>query len=310
MSETVYDVIIIGGGPAGLSAAIYAGRSNLKTLLIEKGMAGGLIFQVSEIENYPGGIKGESGAEFSLRLSEHADAFHCERVTDEVQAVELDGEEKVITCINGEYRGRTVIVATGNMPIKLGVPGETEFAGRGVSYCATCDGPFFTDLDIYVVGGGDSAVQEALHLAKFAKRVIIIHRRDQLRAAASIQDKAHHCKNIEWMLETVVQEIKGGDLLDCLVVKNLKTGETSEIHADEADGTMGLFVFVGMAPQTTVFNGKLEMSDGYILTDVDMKTNIPGVFAAGDVRAKTLRQVVTATADGAIAAISAERYLE
>ena len=195
------------------------------------------------------------------------------------------------------------------MPRPIGCPGETEFIGKGVSYCATCDANFFEDFEVYVVGGGDSAVEEAMYLAKFARKVTIIHRRDELRAAKSIQERAFANPKIEYMWDTVVEELKGDGILNAMVVKNVKTNETREIVADEEDGTFGVFVFVGFLPNTALFEGKVAMEGSYIPTDADMHTNVPGVFAAGDLRVKSLRQVVTAAADGAIAVASAEHYI-
>jgi thioredoxin reductase (NADPH) len=310
MSDKVYDVIIIGGGPAGLSAAIYARRANLDTLLIEKAAPGGQILVTAEIENYPGGVKGESGAEFAARLAEQAKSFGYDEASGEVVRVDFSGRVKTIATTDSEYEARTVVIATGNVPSMLGVPGEKEYAGRGVSYCATCDGPFFRGLDVYVVGGGESAVEEAMHLSKFARNVTIIHRRDELRATQSTQIKARKHGNIDFLFDTVIREIKGGALLDAIVVENVKTGEVNEIKPGEGDAAMGLFVFVGNKPQTKVFEGALELEDGYIVTDCDMRTSVSGVYAAGDVRVKDLRQLVTAAADGAIAAVAAERELE
>jgi thioredoxin reductase (NADPH) len=307
MSDNIYDVIIIGGGPAGLSSVIYARRADMSVLLIEKGILGGQIFQTSEIENYPGGVKGESGAEFCDRMAKQAESFSYEKVTDTVTDVDFDGLVKTIKCQNGEYKAKAVIIATGTEHVTLGVPGEFEYAGRGVSYCATCDAPFFRGLDVFVVGGGDAAVEEALHVAKFARKVTIIHRRDQLRAAKNIQKKAFETENVEFMMDSVIKEIKGGDLLSSIVVENVKTGEFKEIEAKEEDGTFGLFIFVGLKPITEMFEGKVQMENGYIITDENMKTNVNGVYAAGDVRKKSLRQVVTAASDGAIAAVEIEK---
>jgi thioredoxin reductase (NADPH) len=309
MSEKQYDLIIIGGGPAGLSAAIYARRANLDTLLIEKGILGGQIFQTAEIENYPGGIKGESGEAFTRRLSEQAESFGFEKLIDEVREVSFTAENKTVACTSGTYRSKAVIIATGNVPMQLGVPGEDRFAGRGLSYCATCDAPFFKDLEVYVVGGGNSAVEEALHLAKFARNVTIIHRRDELRADKSIRDKAVNTENVHFLFDTVLREVQGGDFVERIVVENVRTGVVSEIAAPESDGVMGVFIFVGATPQTGLFSGILDMEDGYIVTNEDMRTNIPGVFAVGDVRKKSLRQVVTAVADGAVAAVQTEKDL-
>jgi thioredoxin reductase (NADPH) len=310
MSDKVYDVIIIGGGPAGLSAAIYARRANLDTLLIEKASPGGQILLTAEIENYPGGVKGESGAEFAARLAAQAKSFGYEEAFGEITGVDFWGGEKIVRTADAEYRSRTVIIATGSVPSLLDVPGEAEYTGRGVSYCATCDGPFFRGLDVYVVGGGESAVEEAMHLAKFARKVTIIHRRDELRATQSTQEKVKRCNNIAFLFDTVVKEIKGEALLNTLVVKNVKTGEVSELKPHEKGSAMGVFIFVGNKPQTKVFEGFITLEDGYIVTDGDMRTNVPGVYAAGDVRVKELRQLVTAAADGATAAVTAERDLE
>ncbi|MBQ4650275.1 MAG: thioredoxin-disulfide reductase [Firmicutes bacterium] len=304
-----YDVIIIGGGPAGLSAGLYAGRANLSTLLIEKERAGGQIVITGEIENYPGAVEGESGPSLIERMVRQNQKFGVEHIYDTVTDVVLDGEEKVVKTAGGEYRAKALIVASGARSLSVGCAGEEEFAGRGISFCATCDGPFFEGLEVFVIGGGDAAVEEALHLTKFAKKVTIIHRRDQLRAAKSIQKKAFENEKINFMWDTVVEEIKGGDLVESMVVRNLKTGETAEITADPADGTFGIFVFVGFRPNSELFEGKLAMEKGYIITDEDMKTSVPGVFAAGDVRKKSLRQVVTSVSDGAIAAVQAEKYI-
>ena len=305
----MYDVLIIGGGPAGLSAGIYAGRAGLSVLIIERGAFGGTAFQTAEIANYPGGISGESGAEFSARLEAQAEAFGAEKVTGIVTEVSLEGEIKKVSASGITYSGRTVIIAAGSIPAKLGVPGEEDYAGRGVSYCAVCDGPFFTGLDVFVAGGGDSAVEESIYLAKFARKVTIIHRRDSFRAASTLVKHAEQTENISFMLDTVVKEVSGGDLLTCIETENVKTGERQSITAIEGEN-FGFFVFAGMEPQTGIFKGLLEMDKGYIITDEDMRTTISGVFAAGDVRRKGLRQVVTATSDGAIAAIQAGRFCE
>lgn len=308
--KNIYDVIIIGGGPAGLSAGIYAGRARMSTLMIEKDKEGGQIVQTAEIDNYPGGLDEESGPTLIDRMSAQASKFNVERVFDSVESVELEGKEKVIKCKNHEYRAKTIIVATGATPVPISCPGEQDFLGKGVSYCATCDGAFFEELEVFVVGGGDSAIQEALYLTRFARKVTVIHRRDALRAAKSLQEKAMEHDKIEFLWDSVVQEVQGEGLLNKLVVKNVKTGELTEVCAHEDDGTFGLFVFIGLKPQSQVFEGLLDMDNGYIKTDDDMKTNIDGVFAAGDIRVKSLRQVVTAAADGAIAAVQAEHYIE
>lgn len=305
----IYDVIIIGEGPAGLSAGLYAARSRLKTLILEKEKAGGQIVTTDEVANYPGSIENATGPSLINRMVEQAKDFGVEIKLDTVKEVELDGKIKIVKGEKEEYQTKTVIIATGAKPRKIGCPGEEELRGRGVSYCATCDAAFFEDLEVFVVGGGDSAVEEALYLTKFARKVTIIHRRDQLRAAKSIQEKAFANEKIHFMWNTVVKEIKGDGIVESMVVENVKTGEVTEIFADEEDGTFGIFVFIGLVPTTELFEGKLEMENGYIITDEDMRTNIPGVFAAGDCRKKSLRQVVTAAADGAIAAVQAEKYI-
>ena len=309
MSE-IYDAVILGGGPAGLAAGLYAGRSRLKTLLIERVAEGGQIALSAEIENYPGQmLEGESGVSLSARMAEQCARFGVERRTDSIETVELEGEVKRLTGGGGEYLARCLILATGASPRPIGCENEKEFTGRGVSYCATCDGAFFRGLDVYVAGGGDSAVEEAIFLTRFARQVTVIHRRDTLRAARSIQEKAFAEPNIHFLWDSVVERVDGGDVLDAITVRNVKTGERTVLRAPEEDGMLGLFGFVGYLPNTELFQGQLPLEKGYIRTDEDMRTAIPGVFAAGDVRVKSLRQVITAAADGAIAAVQAERFL-
>ena len=306
-----YDLVIIGAGPAGLAAGLYAGRARLNTLIIEKQKKGGQIVITSEIENYPGCLDEETGPSLIDRMVKQTEKFGVDHVFDTVTDVELEGEEKVIKCLNGEYNAKAVIIAAGAHPVPIGCPGERELSGKGVSYCATCDAAFFEDFEVYVVGGGDSAVEEAMYLTKFARKVTIIHRRDELRAAKSIQEKAFANPKMNFMWDSVVEEIKGDGLVESMIVKNVKTGELTEIKADEEDGTFGIFVFIGFKPNSDLFDGKVQMDERkYIITDDDMKTDIPGVFAAGDIRKKSLRQVVTAAADGAIAAVQAGKYIE
>lgn len=306
-----YDVIILGAGPAGLSAALYAGRACLKTLLIEKAMPGGQITLTNDIENYPGQLlEGESGFSLTERMGQQADKFGVERAYDEITQVDFSGAEKVLTGNSGEYRARTVIIATGAHPKPIGCENEAQFAGRGISYCATCDGAFFRDLPVYVVGGGDSAVEEAIYLTRFARKVTIIHRRDQLRAVKGIQEKAFANEKIDFLWNTVVEQVNGDMALSEMTLRNVVTGEKSVIRASEADGMFGLFGFVGYAPNSALFEGKVEMAQGYIVADENMHTSVPGVFAAGDVRVKSLRQVITAAADGAIAAMQAAKFIE
>lgn len=306
----VYDVIIIGGGPAGLSAALYAGRARLNTLVIEKKKEGGQIALTSEVENYPGCLEGESGPSLIDRMHKQVLNFGAEVVYDEIESVYLEGSIKQLKGKKDVYKAKSIIIATGASSRPIGCKGEKEYTGKGVSYCATCDGSFFEDFDIYVVGGGDTAVEEALYLTKFGRSVTIIHRRDELRAAKSIQDKAFKNEKIKFMWDTVVKELGGDGILSSMVVENVKTGELTTIEADEEDMTFGLFGFIGYLPKTELFKDILTLENEYIVTDENMKTNIDGVFAAGDIRVKSLRQVVTAAADGAIAAVQAEKYIE
>ena len=308
----VYDVIVLGAGPAGLAAGLYAGRSRLSTLVIEKGKDGGQIAITDDIENYPGQIvEGESGPSLIARMTQQCEKFGVERASDVINEVHLDGDIKVLKSAKAEYQSKTVIIATGAFARPIGCKGEKEVMGKGVSYCATCDANFFEDFEVYVVGGGDSAVEEAMYLTKFARKVTIIHRRDELRAAKSIQEKAFKNEKLHFMWDTVVEEVGGDGILSEMTVKNVKTGELTKIVADEDDGMFGVFGFIGTLPNSKIYEGTgLEMDErGYIPTDADMHTNIPGVFAAGDIRVKSLRQVVTAAADGAIAATQAEKYI-
>ncbi len=309
----MYDIIIIGAGPGGLAAGLYAGRAKMNTLIIEKAKDGGQIAITDEIENYPGSmLEGESGPSLMERFAKQAEKFGCEKAYDTVESVELEGEIKTVKCTKETYQAKAVIIATGASPVKIGCPGEAELTGKGVSYCATCDAGFFEDFEVYVMGGGDAAVEEAMYLTKFARKVTIIHRRDELRAAKSIQEKAFANPKIDIMWNTVITELTGDGILDHMVVKDTKTGETRDIYADEDDGMFGVFVFIGYKPVSQVFEGTgLELNEkGYIPTDDQMRTNIPGVYAVGDIRVKELRQVVTAAADGAIAAWQAAKYVE
>ncbi|NLM04321.1 MAG: thioredoxin-disulfide reductase [Clostridiales bacterium] len=309
--ENIYDVIIIGGGPAGLSAGLYAARSKMSTLVLEKESAGGQMAITNEIANYPGSIENATGSTLANRMMEQCKEFGVEFKIDQVTKVELDGDIKKITGENQVYKSRTVIIASGATPRPLNVPGEKDFVGKGVSYCATCDADFFTGLEVFVIGGGDAAVQEAIHLTKFARKVTIVHRRDELRAAKSIQDRAMKNPKIEFMWDTIVEEIKGDGIVNSILLKNVKTNELNEYKANPNEGTFGIFVFIGFLPHTQLFADIIDLDEmGYIITDENMKTNIPGVFAAGDCRKKSLRQVVTAVGDGAIAAVQAEAYIQ
>lgn len=304
-----YDVIIIGGGPAGLTAGLYASRAKLSTLIIEKEAIGGQIFTTSDIENYPGSAEGETGPSLVEKMRKQAESFGVDFVTDEIVKTDLENDIKVLEGKASNYEAKAVIIATGATPRPLGVPGEKEFTGRGVSYCATCDGPFFQGLEIYVIGGGDTAVEEALQLTNFAKKVTIVHRRDSLKATQIIQERAFKNEKIDFIWDSEVVEIKGDKMLGSFVIRNKKTNEETEIFPNEEDGAFGLFVMVGFNPNTSLFEGQVDLKNGYIVTDENMNTNIEGVYAAGDNRIKSLRQVVTATADGAIAAVNAEKYI-
>lgn len=306
----IYDVIIIGGGPAGLSAGLYAARARMSTLIIEKDAYGGQIVTTADVENYPGSMEDPTGPILVDRMLQQAEGFGAEKVSDTIIEVNLDEKIKVVKGQKAEYQAKSVIIATGAVPRPMGCPGEKELTGRGVSYCATCDAAFFEDLEVYVVGGGDSAVEEAMYLTKFARKVTIVHRRDELRAAKSIQEKAFKNKKIDFIWNSSISEVKGEGILESFTLENLKTGEKTEVLPDEDDGTFGIFVFVGYLPATGLFDGMIDMEGNYIVTDDNMHTNIEGVFAAGDNRVKSLRQVVTATADGAIAAVQAEKYIE
>nr|WP_300001820.1 thioredoxin-disulfide reductase [Tissierella sp.] len=306
----IYDVIIIGGGPAGLSAGLYAARARMSTLIIEKDAFGGQIVTTADVENYPGSMVDPTGPILVDRMLQQAVGFGAEKVSDTIIEVNLDEKIKVVKGNKGEYQAKSIIVATGAVPRPMGCPGEKELTGRGVSYCATCDAAFFEDLEVFVVGGGDSAVEEAMYLTKFARKVTIIHRRDELRAAKSIQEKAFKNEKLDFIWDSSIVEVKGDGILESFILENIITGERTEILPDEDDGTFGIFVFVGYLPATGLFDGMLDMESNYIITDDNMHTNIEGVFAAGDNRVKSLRQVVTATADGAIAAVQAEKYIE
>lgn len=309
MSEKIYDLMILGAGPAGLSAAIYAGRARLDTLLIEKAADGGQIAITADIENYPGQVvEGESGPSLIARMSAQVEKFGADRVSDTITSADIEGEVKVLTGTKGVYKAKQLIIATGASPRPIGCKNEGLFVGKGVSYCATCDASFFEDFEVFVVGGGDSAVEEAMYLTKFARKVTVIHRRDELRAAKSIQERAFKNPKLHFMWDTVVDEVGGDEILSYMIVKNVKTGELTRIDADEEDGMFGVFGFIGYNPKSELFEGKLEMDKGYIITDEDMRTSVPCVYAAGDIRKKSLRQVITAAADGALAAVIAERY--
>jgi thioredoxin reductase (NADPH) len=300
----IFDVIIIGGGPAGLSAGLYGSRSRLNTLLIEKSKYGGQTATTNELDNYPGSMENPTGPELSERMRKQADEFGTKFTRDDVLGIDVSGDIKIVKCKNKEYHTRTIIIAQGAEPNMAGFKKEGDFRGRGVSYCATCDADFFTDLDVAVIGGGDSALTEAIYLTKFVNKLTIIHRRDSFRGVKSLQEKVFKNPKIDIIWDSVPAEIVGDEIVEGLKVKNKVTGEETLLDVN------GVFVFVGLNPTSDIYKGIIKMDErGYILTDTEMNTNIPGVFAAGDIRQKSLRQVITAAADGAIAATSAEKYI-
>jgi thioredoxin reductase (NADPH) len=303
--EEEQEVIILGGGPAGLTAGIYAGRNLLKTLIIEKAIVGGNAALTEKIDNYPGFPEGITGEELVKRMETQAKKFGSKILEADVLNFHIDGIWKIIETSNGTYRAPTLIIATGTRPRKLEVPGEEEFIGKGVSYCAVCDGAFFTGKRVAVIGGGDSAVEEAIYLTKFAEEVIIIHRRDTLRAEKITQQKAFSNPKIKFLWSHIVKAIEGDKKVERLILQDLKTNEIKQLPID------GVFIYVGLIPNTEIFKGILNLDkDGFIITDEKMHTSIPGIYAAGDVRGKILRQIVTAVADGAIAGMEASKFLE
>lgn len=302
--EQVYDLIIIGGGPAGLTAAIYAGRARVSTLILTGTLPGGQPTNTDVVENFPGFPKGISGAELAQLFQEQAERFGPRIEIDDVTEVDFSARPFTVRTYGAEYRGQTVIVATGAVPRRMGVPGEDKFYGRGVSACATCDGFFYQDRRVVVVGGGDSAIAEGMFLTRFASEVIVIHRRDELRATKIYQEQAFANPKISFVWDSVVEEILGDETVTGVRVRNVKTQDESVIPID------GVFVYVGLEPATGVFAGQLELDDkGYIITDQRQRTNVAGVFAAGDVQDPLYRQIVIAAGSGAVAAMEAERFL-
>lgn len=301
----MYDVIIIGSGAAGFSAAIYTGRAKLKTLILEKGVIGGNTAQTDLIDNYPGFPFGVNGIDLMEDFRKQAERFGTEIEMDEVASIEGVAEgKKIITSSGKEYLTRAIIIAVGAKRRELGVLGEDEFVGRGVSYCATCDGAFFGNAKVAVIGGGDSAVKEALYLADIADRVYLVHRREGFRANQTAIDKMKATNNIELKLNKVVSSIKGDSLMESLVLKDVNTGQ------EEALSVEGVFVSIGLVPATGFLAGFLETVDGYIPTNENMETAVPGVYAAGDIRVKTARQVATAVGDGVVAGMAVTEYLK
>lgn len=305
MLEKEFDVVILGGGPAGFSAGIYTARGNVSTAILDVSMLGGQPSNYLELENYPAFMK-IGGFELMEKFEEHADMFGVQKFPmQEIEVIDLVSYPKIIRTKEAEFRAKSVIVATGAKPMKLGVKGEEEFIGRGVSYCAVCDGAFYKDKVVAIVGGGNSAVEEAIYLTKFASKVYIIHRRDELRADKIIQDRATKNEKIEFVLNSVVCEIQGQDLVNNLILKNTKKDEMFNLAVD------GVFPYIGITPNVENISGQITQDKaGFIITDETMKTSIDGVFAVGDVRKTPLRQVITAASDGAIAGVYAVKYIE
>ncbi len=305
MSNAEYDVIIIGGGPAGMTAGLYASRAKLKTVLIEKGIMGGQMMTTSTIENWPGFPGGIGGPELMMRFQEHCVEYGLETDYGTVEKIIDNGATKTVVIDGKEMICKTVIVATGAVPSKLGAEGEAALVGKGVSYCATCDGAFFREVPIAVIGGGDTAVEEAIFLTRFASKVTLVHRRDQLRATQILQDRALANDKIEVAWNSVVDGLESDNTgLTGAILKDTKTGETRKIELQ------GMFVAVGVTPTTEFIRDLVDVTDdGYIKAGEDTKTSVPGIFSAGDNRTTVLRQVSTAVGDGAVAAIMAERYI-
>ena len=305
MQEKEFDVVILGGGPAGFSAGIYTARGNVSTAILDVSMLGGQPSNYLELENYPAFMK-IGGFELMEKFEEHADMFGVQKFPmQEIEFIDLVSSPKIIRTKEVEFRTKSVIIATGAKPMKLGVKGEEEFIGRGVSYCAVCDGAFYKDKVVAIVGGGNSAVEEAIYLTKFASKVYIIHRRDELRADKIIQNRATKNEKIEFVLNSVVCEIQGQDLVNNLILKNTKTDEMINLAVD------GVFPYIGITPNVENISGQITQDKaGFIITDETMKTSIDGVFAIGDVRKTPLRQVITAASDGAIAGVYAVKYIE
>lgn len=307
--EKIYDLLVIGAGPAGLSTGIYAGRAKLNTLIIEKAEFGGQVNKTYDISNYPG-ARNSNGPKLMEEMRNQAEDFGVNFMSAEVLEVSLEGDVKTLKTDRGEIKGRSVVIATGASPRKLGFKGEEEFTGRGVAYCSTCDGQFFEGLEVFVIGAGFAAAEEAMFLTKFATKVTVIAREPEFTCAKSIADKVLAHPKVEVKFNTEILEANGTEMINYAKFINNKTGETFEYNAKKEDGSFGIFVFVGYAPQSQLFKGILELDKfGYIVTNENMETNIQGVYVAGDLRPKALRQIVTAVSDGAIAATSAERYV-
>lgn len=305
MTETnTYDFIIIGGGPAGLAAGLYAARARMKTVLLEKLTPGGALATTDAVENYPG-FRSITGPDLVEKMVEHATDFGMELRYNEAKSIELDGTDRIVQTDEEPLVAKAVLIASGANINKLGVPGEEEYSGKGVSYCAVCDGAFFRDQEVAVVGGGDAAIDESLYLTRLVSGVTVIHRRDQLRASKILQERAFANEKISFIWDTVVKEIQGDGMVSQLLVENVQSGESS------SHPTQGVFVYIGSKPNTDFVKGLVEMDEtGHILADHHMQTSVAGIYAAGDVRAASYRQAVTAAGDGCTAALAAEKYIE
>lgn len=304
-NEVIYDVAVIGAGPSGLTAGLYAARAKLSTVILEKMFPGGQAALTHNIENYPGFTEGVNGAELTDAMKKQAERFGAEFINGDVDKIDKNNDYFTVFMKSESIKANSVILATGAQPRKVGVKGEKEFTGRGISYCATCDGAFYKDKPIAIVGGGDTAIQEALYLTRFASSIYVIHRRNELRATKILQERAFNNDKIKFIWDSVVNEINGKDAVEEVVVENVKTGKLDSISVD------GIFIAIGYTANTAFVKDLVQLDEqGYVITDDRMTTKTPGLFAAGDIRQKPLRQVVTAVADGAIAAAEAGRFLE
>ena len=301
--KRIYDMVILGGGPGGYTAALYAARAGLRVVVLERLSAGGQMALTSQIDNYPGFPEGVDGFELGMKFQEQAERFGAVTEYAEVKSLDLRAEPKVVSTSEGDYFARTVVIATGAGPRKLGLDGEERLSGRGIHYCAHCDGLFYRDKVVAIVGGGNSAAAEAAFLSRIAKKVILIHRRDTLRATKIYHEPLKKLQNLEFRWNSAVTEILGENRLDRIRVENLRSGESEELQVD------ALFVSIGRKPATALVEGQLALQNGYIIAGEDTKTDLPGVYAVGDLRTKALRQIITAAADGANAAAAAEEYL-
>ena len=299
-----YEVVIIGGGPAGLTAGLYSSRARLNSLLIEKGLVGGQILNAEKVDNYPGFPEGISGLELGELMHQQVTKYGLQTIIAEATGIEPQQKQIVIKTTQGNFIAKAVIIASGSERRKLGIPGEKKFTGKGVSYCATCDAAFFRDRPVAVVGGGNAAITEALHLTKFASKVTVIHRRNQLRASGIMQEKAFSEPKIEFLWDTVAEEIEGENSVTRIKLRQVKTGKESSLDV------AGVFISAGLKPNTDYLKGVLPLDDGgYVVTNDKMETEIPGIFAAGDIRRNSARQAITAAGDGATAAFYAEKFI-